>query len=281
MSIPGIDLSSYQNPVNWANLAECGIKFAFLKATEGVTWKDPTFTDKWKQAKSVGILRGAYHFFRPNKDASEQADNFLNSLNAVGGLEANDLPPVLDTEANNSVGSSVIRSRWLEWLKIVEQKSGRKPILYTYPSFWNGLGSTPEFKAYPLWIAHYRLGRPDIPGAWTTCYFWQYTDQGRIKGISDYVDLNWFNGELEGLQKFVQGDFSRINPDPIFTDLINRKDTGESVKEIQRLLGFQGDDVDGKFVPMTEGRVVEFQRSHDLPVNGIVDPATLAKLKNQ
>jgi peptidoglycan hydrolase-like protein with peptidoglycan-binding domain len=98
-------------------------------------------------------------------------------------------------------------------------------------------------------------------------------------GSLSNVDLNWFNGDLEGLQKFARGDLSGIRSNAIFEDLINRGDTGKSVEEVQRLLGFQGDNIDGKFGPMTEGRVVEFQKDKNLPINGIVDPATLAKLQ--
>jgi lysozyme len=284
MSIPGIDLSNHQPIVNFSNLAAAGIKFGFFKATEGEDFKDKTFAQKWRDSKSAGILRGSYHFFRASREAQIQADNFLQELNAVGGIEADDFAPVLDIEVTDSQSASTIKSRCLQWLEIIETKTGRKPIIYTSPGFWSGLGATPDFREYPLWIAHYRLGRPDIPGAWTTCAIWQYTQSGKVKGVPNSsplsdVDLNWFNGDLEGLQKFARGDLSGIRSNAIFEDLINRGDTGKSVEEVQRLLGFQGDNIDGKFGPMTEGRVVEFQKDKNLPINGIVDPATLAKLQ--
>jgi len=58
----------------------------------------------------------------------------------------------------------------------VRRKSKPKPL-----SQWKEI--------IPLWIAQYR-NTLTLPKGWKSCFLWQYTDKGRIKGISTYVDLN-------------------------------------------------------------------------------------------
>jgi lysozyme len=288
MSIPGIDLSDFQDVdlAGWSSLAIQGIKFALIKATEGRTFQAHSFQDKWQHSKSAGILRGAYHFFRPSRTGEEQATNFLNTLNEVEGLGPDDIAPVLDIEVRDGISSPEIRRRCLVWLEKVEQATGRKPIIYTGSSFGNDvLGSEPKFADYFLWVANYTQGKPWVPGGWTNCAIWQYTDAGKVKGISGNgnVDLNWFNGPESALRAFATGDGTQINSDSLFSDLIHRGDEGDAVKDIQQKLIAQGFPLgplgaDGDFGAFTEAAVRGFQRANNLPINGIVDPATLNKL---
>ena len=94
MSIRGIDVSDYQSNVNWQAVAQGGILFGFVKATEGGTLVSQTFARNWSAMKAVGIQRGAYHFFRPASSVQAQIDLFLNTVK----LEPGDLPAVLDLE---------------------------------------------------------------------------------------------------------------------------------------------------------------------------------------
>src|SRR5690242_6189061 len=64
--VAGIDVSRYQDPVDWTKVAAAGVKFAFIKATGGHEDPDPCFEKHWEQAGQAGILTGAYHFFRPS-----------------------------------------------------------------------------------------------------------------------------------------------------------------------------------------------------------------------
>ena len=98
MSLLGIDVSHYQGDVNWFAVAGGGVKFAFAKATEGNTWVDTRFTQNWSRIQEVGLVRGAYHFGRPGRDAETQAVHFAS---VVGPLGFNDLPPVLDIEEDD------------------------------------------------------------------------------------------------------------------------------------------------------------------------------------
>lgn len=196
--VRGIDVSKYQGDIDWNAVASSGIAFAFMKATEGLTFIDASFRSNWAGAAAARVLRGAYHFFRPARDAVQQADNFIQT---VGMLGQGDLPPVLDIEVADGMGAAAILDAAGVWLSRVEQRLGRKPIIYTYPDFWRSqLGNSSRFASYPLWIAHYTsAAAPTIPGGWTTWTLWQRTDKGHADGITGNVDLDVFNGSIADL----------------------------------------------------------------------------------
>ncbi|MTJ55957.1 glycoside hydrolase family 25 protein [Anabaena sp. UHCC 0253] len=208
MPVLGIDVSNHNPPINWQTVKNSKILFAIAKATEGATYQDPTFMRNWLGMKEVGIIRGAYHFFRPLKNPQEQVDNFISLVKFKPG----DLPPVLDVEAwPEKVGeqwkSITISQRIASvkaWLDKVEEETGKKPVIYTSPSFWEEyMDNTQDFTDHPLWIAHYTSkAQPNVPannwgGKGYT--FWQHTESGTVNGVSGKVDRNRFKGSLENL----------------------------------------------------------------------------------
>jgi lysozyme len=206
-SVLGIDVSHHQGTVDWKAVAAEGIVFAFVKATEGVTFVDKQFAINWAAMKDAGILRGAYHFFRPARPVKDQVDSFLRTL---GTLDERTLPPVLDIEeARTQTGldewQALPLSRRapvvLEWLESVADRAGRQPILYTRRGFIRNCMDNPGgLTKYPLWIAHYTANpEPAVPEGWPSWLFWQHSEKGRVKGIQGPVDLNRFNGELAEL----------------------------------------------------------------------------------
>jgi lysozyme len=192
--LPGIDVSHWQGAVDWRRVADDGIVFAFIKATEGGDYTDPRFAANWAGAARAGVARGAYHFYRPQTDAAAQAQHFLRTVQ----LGAGDLPPVLDVEVTDGRSAAEIAAGVRTWLETVERATGRRPILYTRAGFWNQVGG--GLGAYPLWVAHYGVAEPAIPGDWDRWTFWQHSDAGRVDGVSGDVDLNWFAGGRDDLQ---------------------------------------------------------------------------------
>jgi len=160
------------------------VKFVFIKATEGVSMRDPHFKSNWAEAGKRDIQRGAYHFFRTSRDGAAQARHFIA---AVGPLRHSDLPPVLDLETiHHGCSYALLNERALQWLKAVEKHYGRKPIVYTPDSFARDILS-PEIKDnYPIWIAHYETDAP-IHEGWA---YWQFTDRAWIYGMPEPVDLS-------------------------------------------------------------------------------------------
>ncbi len=200
-TVPGIDVSAWQGNINWPQVRLTGKDFVFIKATEGDSYISPPFASDWDEARDAGILRGAYHFFRPSADPVAQAELFLNTMGALG-LE--DMPAVLDWEVTDGVSPSLQIQRAKIWLDIVEAATGKIPIIYTGPSFWNQLGNPEEFVRYSLFIANYEVMCPWIPAPWSEWTFWQQGDNGAVGGISGNTDINVFNGDLAELKRFAR-----------------------------------------------------------------------------
>jgi lysozyme len=192
-SIHGIDVSRYQQVIDWDNVKQMQVEnvkidFAFIKATEGVNNVDPYFHRNWKKAKDAAMARGAYHFFIATRSGKTQAENFIKKVQ----LEPGDLPPVLDVEERYGVAPQKLRQRVLEFLATVEEYYKVKPILYTNVDFYQYYLKD-QFDGYPLWVAHYlQKDRPRIYRDWE---FWQHNESGRVNGIAAFVDFNVFNGD--------------------------------------------------------------------------------------
>ena len=160
------------------------VKFVFIKATEGLTMRDPEFRSNWSEAGKRDIQRGAYHFFRTSKDGAAQARHFIKT---VGPLRHGDLPPVLDLETiHRGCTYKLLNERALQWLQTVEKHYGRKPIVYTSDSFARDIIDRKIKDNYPIWIAHYGVDAP-IHEDWT---YWQFTDRAYIYGMPEPVDLS-------------------------------------------------------------------------------------------
>jgi lysozyme len=199
--IHGIDVSKYQNAIDWELVREMDIdhikiSFAFMKATEGLGNSDAFFERNWKKAKDAGLVRGAYHFFLATKSGKAQAENFINSVSLGSG----DLPPVLDIEQSYGVPADKLRERAMEWLETVRAYYGTVPLVYTNVEFYKKYLKD-DFDKYPLWVAHYlQPEQPRISRNWS---FWQHSEAGRVNGIFTKVDFNVFNGDSLEFRKML------------------------------------------------------------------------------
>jgi lysozyme len=202
----GIDVSHFQQDIDWQQVRRVGITFAFIKATDGTSFFDPYFDKNWRKALAARIYRGAYHFFRPQLNAEEQARFFLQKLKADPG----ELPPVLDVEVLTTATPDSVIAGARQWLQIVKTELDCVPILYTGSAFWRKtLKNSQDFAEFPLWIAHYTIGpNPLMPSAWPKWTFWQFSQQGKVAGINGNVDLDVFNGNAVDLEAFCIRSFS-------------------------------------------------------------------------
>lgn len=189
----GFDVSEYQKKIDWDNLGKIedtfSLDFVFIRATAGKNKIDKQFKRNWSNAKKKGIIRGAYHYYRPNENSLKQASNFIKTVS----LEAGDLPPVLDIEKlpkNQSLDS--LKKGLKRWLDKVESHYKMKPIIYTGESYYNDFLKK-EFSDYSFWIANYNFWRKKPDSHWL---MWQFTEKATLKGVEGTVDINLFNGDF-------------------------------------------------------------------------------------
>jgi len=189
---PGIDVSSYQDAIDWPRVQRAGIRFAFIRVADGTTQRDATFATNWVESRRAGLARGAYLFFRPDQDVAAQADLMIA---AMRGRDADDLPPVIDVEVDAGLPAAIVAARARDWVDRVRAGLGVEPIVYTGSDLWRR-GGAEALADQPLWIAHYTQNCPALPSPWTRWKFWQHTDRGAVPGIEGAVDLDLFAGTL-------------------------------------------------------------------------------------
>lgn len=196
--VHGIDVSRYQGRVDWASLGKVNrvypVSFVIMRATMGSLGEDREFPRNWEETGDRGLIRGAYHYYNPNQNSTLQAENFILTVD----LKTGDLPPVLDIEELSTVQSEeqlILGVR--NWLGLVENHYGVKPVIYSGASFYRA-HLLDHFSDYPLWVANYnRVMEPLSNDDWI---IWQHTDSGTLDGIRGYVDLNVFKGGMKDLQ---------------------------------------------------------------------------------
>ena len=208
----GVDISYYQGTIDWAKAKAAGVKFAFVRVSDGTTFVDPKFVQNWSNTKTNGVIRGAYQFFRPSQNVNAQADMMIN---AIGQYTPGDLPPVIDVEADGGLAPATVAARVRQWVDRVKTALGVEPIVYTGMYFWRDeVGGPTSFAPNPLWIAQYTSLCPNLPAPWMKWTFWQHTDSGHVNGITGNVDMDKFNGDITALIAFANGS-ANPNPNPM------------------------------------------------------------------
>lgn len=191
----GIDVSKYQGKINWQKVAAEGVEFVFLRLglrgyESGKLVEDETFQANIKGATEHGIKVGVYFFSQAItvEEAVEEA-NFVLERIAPYNIEC---PVVFDVER---VGSSSARMNQLTpqertdvtiaFLDTIEA-AGYKSMFYHNMETALLLLELERLKDYDRWFAYYgeELYYPYAYGVW------QYSEKGRIDGISAEVDMN-------------------------------------------------------------------------------------------
>ena len=207
--VPGMDVSGHQGNVDWQAAWAAGARFAYIKATEGTGYRNPYFAQQYNGSYQVGMIRGAYHFARPDvSDGPAQADFFV----AHGGAWSPDgktLPPMLDIEYNpyGPTCYGLSPQAMTDWIKAfserVHARTSRWPMLYTTTDWWKTCtGNSAAFgDTHPLFIARYASSPGPLPSGWRYYTMWQYSDSGDKPG-----DQDTFNGSMDQLVKLAGGD---------------------------------------------------------------------------
>lgn len=179
----GIDVSNNNGHVDWASIAESGVRFAYAKATEGTGFIDPFYEPNRVSARAHGIHFGAYHYFTPGEDAAAQVAFFLEHAQPKTG----ELVPVLDYERSPAEAAPAEA-----FVSRMHRELGYWPVFYSYLSF---IGSMRIAAASPLahcllWLADYTAVRPATPRPWHEIGIWQHSSTGSVPGVGGPVDLD-------------------------------------------------------------------------------------------
>ncbi|MDI2029759.1 lysozyme [Saccharopolyspora sp. TS4A08] len=205
--VEGIDVSNHNGNIDWQKVAADNKKFTFVLASDGTDFTNPKYSEQYHGAKDAGLISGAYHFARPDdSDGATQANRFLDIIDYKN--DGKTLPPVLDLEVDPNGGSCYGMSvdQMHQWTKsfndTVKQRTGKDPIIYANPSFWKQcMGGTDTFSNHNLWLAAYEVDSPTVPTGFQDWDFWQYTDKGKVAGISGNTDINQYKEGFERLKQ--------------------------------------------------------------------------------
>lgn len=195
--VRGMDISHYQDDVDWAQVKTAGLSFVYIKATEGTDLADDMFKHNWQGASEAGLLKGAYHFYNFCAGGAAQADFFIKNVPATPGA----LPPTVDLERSSSCTKLPSRASFRKSLAAFTAKIkaayGRKPVLYTNSEIY-GLYLQGDSAEYRIWFTDIHNTQPQLPEqrAWT---FWQYSFKGRVPGVPGPVDLDVYRETPEAL----------------------------------------------------------------------------------
>lgn len=201
--VVGIDVASYQGVVDWMSFARVKRSFAYVKATEGTSYRNPYFTSQFTGAKAAGMYAGAYHFANPSGASGKAQATYFVRHGGAWKKDGKTLPGVLDIEYNPYGGNvcyGLSRSRMVAWINdfVVTYKklTTRDVVIYTNLDWWTRCtGNSTKFRSTnPLWVARWTptKGAGTLPGGWPYYTFWQYS--------ATVIDQNRFSNTLARLK---------------------------------------------------------------------------------
>lgn len=202
----GIDISADQQNIFSAPLPD-SISFVICKASEGVTYTDPTYYNYIAKVQSLNLVSGAYHFYHTADDPTQQADSFWFRINKA---KLPDLPPILDIEQGSfcegpnciTPNNDTLQAQLLRFLSRLQSHCNCTPILYTDDGFIESYLFDQRFSQYPLWLAEYTLdgANPILPNnsPWKNWLMWQKNSNTVFN--TDTTDFDIYVGSMSNLK---------------------------------------------------------------------------------
>ncbi|RFM30099.1 GH25 family lysozyme [Deminuibacter soli] len=269
--------------------------FVFIKSGTGAQGLDAKFVTYWEMCRSAGLLCGAYHWFWPSSQPTQQALSFINQYRKVS--RAGVLPPVIDIEWTWNAGAAQTDRNELwgkvpaneriglirEYCSQVEATINVRPTIYTAFSFWEefitpfaSAEDNAFFAGCLLWNAdpnnRKRIARPwtglPVPAAFVQTHF---GESGTAGDPFSRLDQDVYSGSLKGLLNSSVPGLTFMKGFP-FSNI---------VKDFQLALqnaGWLHDEADGFFGKNTMAAVTKFQEFNGLTGNGVIDAQTWNKL---
>ena len=189
----GIDVSDWQGYIDYSEVRNAGIEIVYIKASQGNSIVDQYFRINYNNAKANGLKVGLYHFLTAKtvQEAENQAQYFASSISGTSP----DCKLAMDFEVFGDLTSSQINEISFAFLRRVQELTGKEVIVYSDASNARNTFSQDIANTYPLWVAEYGVSSPDT-GNWNSYEGFQYSDKGRIAGISGFTDLDIFTNSI-------------------------------------------------------------------------------------
>ncbi len=193
----GIDISHHSCHIDWDEVRKMqingvGVQFAYMRATKGYD-VDFLFAENWENARTAGMMRGAYHYFKPLLEPELQAQKFLHSFK----LQPGDLAPVLDVEEGKGLDDAFVIAGIDRFLAVLYDQTGVRPMIYTNQYYYKKYIAG-RFLQYPVWIAAYGVQHVQLSDR-RNWRFWQFSELARANGVCEKIDLNVFAGNYQQL----------------------------------------------------------------------------------
>lgn len=183
----GIDVSQYQQGVDFKKVKASGVDFVIIRAGFGkyANQKDPCFESHYKAAKAAGLKVGAY-WYSYAATVEEAKAEAQTCINAIKG-KTFEYPIYFDLEERSQFvkGRAFCDSLVKTFCNTLEA-AGYWAGLYISRSPLQQYISTDVAKRYALWVAEYG-SRCNYGG---TYGMWQYSSTGKVSGISGNVDMD-------------------------------------------------------------------------------------------
>ncbi|MFE1774546.1 lysozyme [Streptomyces sp. NPDC059008] len=207
-AVAGVDVSSHNHHVSWSALRRSGVRFAYVKATEGNSYTNPYFAHQYRGSYSAGMIHGAYHFALPDHSSGSTQARYFADHGGDWSRDGRTLPGALDMEYNPYGATCYGKSakamvHWIQdFVETYREETGRDAVIYTSTNWWKRCtGNSGRFgRSNPLWIPRYGSSVGSLPGGWRYHSIWQHTSSGHPVG-----DHNRFNGNYGRLKVLANG----------------------------------------------------------------------------
>lgn len=183
----GIDVSKWQGVIDWEKVKNAGIEFAMLRIGYGSAkgQHDKKFEDNYKGAKAAGIPVGGYLYsYATSVEKAKAEARYCLSL--IKGKQF-EYPIVYDVEDKTQAGLGVKTiSAMIKAFCSIMEEAGYYVSVYANKSWLDTRIDAECKKKYDIWLAQWTT-KPTYTGSFG---LWQYTDKGKVSGISGNVDMD-------------------------------------------------------------------------------------------
>ncbi len=207
----GIDISFWNTNIDWNALAATGIDYVIIRGGSVYQTPDRMFEDHYKNARAVGLDVGCYFYTYATsvEEVLEEVEQFLKILDG----KTFEYPIYFDIEDNSlkTLPQETLMAMCLAFCQTMSDH-GYFPAIYTYHNWLVNILHTEELTTlYDLWYAryplddqgtsHFEYGKFYSSTKYDMYGMWQYTEYGRIAGVTGDVDLNFCYKDYPSIMK--------------------------------------------------------------------------------